>query len=124
MMGAQAFGLCNNHIADITAWVQAQDIRIPVLSDFAHRSVTGYLAGTNPDGTARRVTMLVSPEQQVVWEHRYCENATHHVDEALAELRRRIGGEPAPVPQLAERITTEESEAMRRARDRLEQRGM
>lgn len=117
-LGAQAFGLCNNFIADVEAWVHAQAIAIPVLSDFLARTTTGYLAGINADGTARRATFLLDPQGRTVWEHRDCEAAEHHVEEALKALRQAASGAgraqeaavsdslPAPVSEALEAMKT------------------
>ena len=93
-LGAQAFGLCTNYIADIAAWVEAQNIAIPILSDFLTRTAAGGLSGLNPDGTARRGTYLIAPGGEVVWQHVDCEQAAHHVEEAMAALRQNAPQQP------------------------------
>lgn len=85
-------GLCTNYIEDIAAWTVSAEIRIPVLSDFLTRTTAATLAGLNPDGTARRATLLYAPGGKLVWRHADCDEVDHHlrvVDEMLERSQGR-----------------------------------
>ena len=111
---AQAVGICNNYIADIYAWVEKNKIAIPVLSDFLNRTTTGYFAGLNADGSARRKTLLVSPEGHIVWEHdTNCplnEDAEHHVEEVLQVLAEQAEEFEAPKNELPQGIPSDKAQ--------------
>ena len=86
-MGAQAFGICNNYLADIAAWVAHEGITMPVISDFETRTVTATLAGLNRDCSARRVTIIYDGAGNELWRYSGTDNAQLHAEGALEFLR-------------------------------------
>lgn len=74
-------------------------IRIPILSDFLTRTTAATLSGLNPDGTARRATLVYAPGGKLAWALREGDAAEQHVNGALEFLR--AAGVALPAPQAA-----------------------
>ena len=86
-LGVQMFGICTNYIADVEAWVAAQGITIPVLSDFSMRTAAACLAGLNEDGTSRRATTVWDGAGNEIWRYAGTDNAQLHAEGAMEFVR-------------------------------------